>query len=80
MLIHVTIWVHVKVHWMKEVRWERAQAEWFYLHKNLDHTNQVIMTEADQSFQDMGSKREELSWGIENLLELMLMKVEPCEL
>lgn len=28
------------------------------------------MTEADQSFQDMGSKREELSWGIENLLEV----------
>lgn len=56
--------------WMKEVRWERVQAEWSYLHKSLDHTKQVIMTEADQSFQDMGSNREELSWGIENLLEV----------
>ena len=28
------------------------------------------MTEADQSLQDMGSKREELLWGIENLLEV----------
>ena len=52
---------------------KRVQAEWFYLHKVLGHTNQVIMTEENQSLLGLGSRKEGLPGSTENPLNVVEM-------